>query len=162
LINDIVLHSEEFDVVSADVDFGEAVEAVAIGSCVDYGVESEIHPVVTGREVTYPSAMSAQQRCQRGCISARGLPLKVSPLLSSTSMGEPWAAVNSDNGSCASAREIRMDGACYHVSNVSNVFVVVTKSAICEPESAHHTESKRTGLCPLQPTKRPRVSGSNS
>jgi hypothetical protein len=129
LINDIILHSKELDVVSADVDFGEAVEAVAVGGGVDNGVESEIHPVVTGREVTYQKAVSSTMLA-RGNRGAR-VPLKVSPLLSSTSIGEPWAAVSSDNGSCVSEREMRMDGGRYHLSNVSNVSVMVTVSRDC-------------------------------
>lgn len=37
----------------------------------------------------------------------KGVPLNVSPLLSSTSMGEPWAAVSSDNGSCGLAGQFK-------------------------------------------------------
>lgn len=58
LINDVILYSQELDVVSADVGFGEAVEAVSVGGSVDYGVESEVHPVVTGCEVAYQCNVS--------------------------------------------------------------------------------------------------------
>jgi len=39
----------------------------------------------------------------------RGLPLKVSPLFSSTSIGEPCAAVNSERGSYSLAWEYNKD-----------------------------------------------------
>ena len=59
-----------------------------------YSVKSEIHPVVTGGQVACqaPSARLVEE-------GSKVLPLKVSPLLSSTSIGEPCAAVRSERGS---------------------------------------------------------------
>jgi hypothetical protein len=51
LFNHCILHSQKLDVVSTDVDFWKTIESVATGSCVDYGVESKVHPVVAGFEV---------------------------------------------------------------------------------------------------------------
>ena len=63
-----------------------------------YGMKSEIHPVVTGCQVAWHVQVSGGYK-EWGM--GKGVPLKVSPLLSSTSMGEPCAAVNSERGSCS-------------------------------------------------------------
>jgi hypothetical protein len=49
--------------------------------------------------VRWPVTWVSRRTTEGGGGMVWGVPLKVSPLLSSTSIGEPWAAVNSERGS---------------------------------------------------------------
>lgn len=45
-VDDLVWHSEIFDIISFDVHFGKANEFISFGACLNNFLQSQVHPCV--------------------------------------------------------------------------------------------------------------------
>jgi hypothetical protein len=54
LIKHCILHSQKLDIIPADINLWKTIESIAAGGSMDYGVKSEVHPIIAGSKMAYP------------------------------------------------------------------------------------------------------------